>query len=323
MAARSAATERQTVDSCACQLLDSAAFHLCFEQARQLGAFLGGQLERDPLGRSRTRADARPRAHPPSAGRPPRRAPPPTLRPPRCCRRPMPRWPDRCRDASAERQVRLGLRTDGRVQRGAPDHRHHDQHRHGGRRGPRRQRAPEPRTHAGGAGAGASPRTASLTRAREVIPEERRRLRQLVARASARALRASASACARQLSQARGVPRRSAGSRAASSTRSTNSVSVEVSHGSGLQKLLQIRQRVKEVGLHRANRAAEDPGDLVVRQLVVHAQNQRRPLLASAAARWRRGLPRRASPRMSVASARSIARCRRGRAPQRLDASAP
>ena len=46
-----------------------------------------------------------------------------------------------------------------------------------------------------------------------------------------------------------------------------------------VEQLLQVRQRVKEVRLHRADRAAEDPGDLLVRQVVIHAQDQRRALL--------------------------------------------
>ncbi len=166
----------------------------------------------------------------------------------------------------------------GRVQRGAPDHRHHDEHRHGGRRGPRRKGAAEslhPRRRRGRRRFAAH----RLAHARaEVIPEERRRLRHLVARGlrqhRAERIRLRAAALA-----GRGVPA-SIGRQPAGVFDQVDELGVgEVSHGSGLQQLLQIRERVEEVGFDGANRAPEDPGNLLVRQIVIHAENQRRPLL--------------------------------------------
>src|SRR5207237_3409103 len=48
----------------------------------------------------------------------------------------------------------------------------------------------------------------------------------------------------------------------------------------GAQQFLQVVQCVKEVGFHGAHRATEDTRNLVVRELVVHAENQRRALLS-------------------------------------------
>ena len=65
-------------------------------------------------------------------------------------------------------------------------------------------------------------------------------------------------------------------------SRSTGSTS-RVGQAASRAQLLQIRQRVKEVGFHRADRAAEDARDLLVRQLVIRAGSASRAASAAAA----------------------------------------
>ncbi len=79
--------------------------------------------------------------------------------------------------------------------------------------------------------------------------------------------------------------------------------------GVSSQQLLQVGQRVKEVRLDRADRTAEDSGDLLVRQIMINAKDQRRALL------WRQ--PRMAARTSAARSSRST----RIRASTRFDAS--
>ena len=204
----------------------------------------------------------------------------PTLRPPRCRRRPIdPAW-TRSTARATRRRRSSGAprpRVERRVQRGAPDHRIMISTA-SGRRGPRRERAAESTapTPAERAPASAAHRVAHARG--EVIPEERRRLGHVVARRSAPASRAARP-------PARGTPRtpRRAGVDGRQPAGVFDQVDEfgfgEVFMGQVCSSFFRFVQRVKEVGFHGADRAPEDAGDLLVRQLVVHAEDERRPLL--------------------------------------------
>ncbi len=114
---------------------------------------------------------------------------------------------------------------------------------------------------------------------RQVFPEQWRRFGDVAVRATAMldacapARTPSPSARARHTSQSstcRSAARRQGVVRSGRRIRRPSDES--------LQQLLQIGQRVKKVCLHRAHRAAENARDLVVRQLMIDAQDQRRTL---------------------------------------------
>ena len=198
----------------------------------------------------------------------------------------------------------------------------HDQH---GRRGCRRQRQAGP-----AATTSARRRRASIAvrDARgEVLPEQRRRFaarrRRPLGAASSRS--SSTLRAARRAGAQRAPTRDRRAARRRRGRRTPCRRQVRHVHSS-VQQLLQVRQRVKEVRLRRRpTELPRIPRDLLVRQIVIHAQDQRRALLrrqprdrgAHARRRVRRAAARRPPVRLPRPPVDVWQRCERRRLERR------
>ena len=113
---------------------------------------------------------------------------------------------------------------------------------------------------------------------RQVIPEQRATAPARRRRGRAPARARSASTSARQAGQLARCACRAGVERLVQGEQPF--VAGQVAHdGTLLEELAQVLQRVEEVGLHGADRAAERARDRLVRQLMVDAEDHRQPLL--------------------------------------------
>ena len=117
----------------------------------------------------------------------------------------------------------------------------------------------------------------------EMIPEQRRRFRHVDVRPPPTSSRAARRADAGTRRRPAGAARTPRPARLRRDRRTPPACRCTHHARLAAEPLLQIAQRVKEVRLHRADRAAEHVGDLLVRHLVIHAQDERGPLLRAAA----------------------------------------